>query len=98
MAESVSLKSDVWDYIKCYDNSLTVIKDSLGRPACFAINEDGKTMMMKHSSIPKVILEEPLNKEDVLIGYPAMLPNSTYLDLSYSLECELEPTPNYWID
>lgn len=98
MAESVSLKSGVWDYIKCYDDSLTLVKDSQARPACFVINENGKTMKMKHSSIPKVILEETLNKEDVLKGYPAMLPNSTHLDLSYSLECELEPAPNYWID
>lgn len=98
MAESVSLKSDVWDYVKCYDDSLTVVNDSLGRPACFANNEDGKTMMMKHSSILKAILNEPLNENDVLRSYPSMLPNSMNMDLSYSLECELEPTPNYWVD
>ena len=98
MAESVSLKSDIWKYIKCYDDNLAVVRDSQGRPACFVFNENGKKMMMKHSSVPKVVLEESLNKEDVLMGYPTMLPNSTHLDLSYTLECELEPTPNYWID
>lgn len=98
MPESVSLKSDVWDYIKCYDDNLIVVEDSQGHPACFAINENGKKVMLKHSSIPKVVLGESLNKEDVLIGYPTMLPNSTHLDLSYTLECELEPMPNYWID
>lgn len=98
MSESISLKSDIWDYIKCYDDSLSLMKDSHGRPACFALHMDDKTIMMKHSSIPKVILEEQINKEDVLTGYPAMLPNSKHLDLSYALECELDPSPNYWID
>ena len=74
------------------------MKDSHGRPACFALHMDDKTIMMKHSSIPKVILEEQINKEDVLTGYPAMLPNSKHLDLTYALECELDPSPNYWID
>ena len=98
MAESVSLKSDIWDYIKCNDDSLTVVKDSQGRPICFAFNKEGKTTMIKHSSVPKVILKEPLDEEDVVIGYPPMLPNNKHLDMSYMLECGLEPSPNYWID
>lgn len=98
MAESVSLKSDIWDYIKCYDDSLTVKKDSQGHPVCFTVNKDEKTSVLKYSSIPKVILKEKLDEEDYLIGYPPMLPNSTHLDLSYTLECELELAPNYWID
>lgn len=98
MAESISLKSDIWDYIKCNDDSLTVVKDSQGRPICFAFNKEGKTTMIKHSSVPKVILKEPLDEEDVLIGYPPMLPNNKHLDVSYMLECGLEPSPNYWID
>ncbi len=98
MAESVSLKSDIWDYIKCYDDSLTVVKDSQGHPTYFAVNKEGMTTMIKHSSVPKAILKEPFDEEDILTGYPPMLPNSKHLDLSYTLECGLEPAPNYWID
>ncbi len=98
MAESISLKSDIWDYIKCYDDSLTLVEDSQGRPICFAFNKEGKTTMIKHSSVPKAIMKEPLDEEDILTGYPPMLPNSKHLDVSYMLECGLEPAPNYWID
>ena len=98
MAESISLKSDVWDYVNCYDNSLSVVKDSQGNPACFEINKDGKMIKIKHASVPKFILKDSLNKDDVLVDYPPMLPNSSHLDLSYALECKLKPAPNYWIE
>ena len=97
MAETVSLKSKVWDGFKFCDNSLSVVNDSSQHPVCFSFNRDGQNQVLKHSSVTKVILEEPLDDEDVLKEYPPMLPNSNRLDLSYALECELLPAPNYWI-
>lgn len=97
MAESVSLKSKVWDDLKYYDDSLSIVKDANQRPAYFTIDNDGVTVELKHSSVPKIILREKLNGEDVLMGYPPMLPDSNRLDLSYAVECELKPVPNYWI-
>ena len=42
-------------------------------------------------------ISEELDREDVLMGYPPMLPDSNHLNLSYAVECELKPAPNYWI-
>ena len=97
MAETVSLKSGVWDYFKFCDDSLTIVKDSTQRPVYFSLNRDGDNRVLRHSSLPKVILKEALSEEDVLKEYPKMLPDSNRLDLSYALECELLPAPNYWI-
>lgn len=97
MAESVSLKSKVWDDLLIFDDSLSIVKDAYQRPAYFTIDNDGLTVELKHSSVPKIILKEKLNGEDVLMGYPTMLPNSNHLNLSYAVECELKPAPIYWI-
>jgi SNF2 family DNA or RNA helicase len=97
MAESISLKSKVWDSIKCYDDSLSVVKGSNQRPAYFTTNEDGVTIEVRHSSVPKIILKEKLDEDDVLREYPPMLPDSNRLDLSYALECDIPSIPNYWI-
>jgi hypothetical protein len=77
---------------------LTLEKDSNGRPILFYIEKNGRKMKVKHSSVPKVILKESLSEEDVLNVYPPMLPNSKNLDLSYAIDCEIEPAPKYWID
>lgn len=98
MAESVSLKSEIWNHTWISDNSLTIVKDSKEHPVYFAINMNGETCVLRHSSFPKIILNEELNKEDVLIGYPSMLPDNKRLDLSFSLDCTLAPAPNYWLD
>ena len=98
MPESISLKSRIWDYVKYYNPVVTVINDLKQRPAYFAINKDGVTIELKHSSILKIILKEKLDGDDVLITYPPMLPNSKHLDLSYSIECELKPVPAYWVE
>lgn len=97
MAESISLKSKVWDELKIYDDSLSIVKDANQRPAYFTIDNDGVTVELKHSSVPKIILREKLNGEDVLMGYPPMLPDSNHLNLSYAVECEIKPAPNYWV-
>lgn len=98
MAESISLKAIVWEYIKCFDDSVSIVKDKNHRPAYFSINKDGVTIELKHSSIPQVILKEELGGDDVLMGYPTMLPNSNRLDLSYTVECDIKPAPLYWIE
>ena len=97
MVECISLKSVVWNRFKFCDDSLIVVKDSNQHPVCFSFYRDGQKHILRHSSVPKVILKEPCDDEDVLKGYPPMLPNSNRLDLSYALECELPPIPNYWI-
>ena len=98
MAESISLKARVWEHIKCFDHSVSVVKDKNLRPAYFTINKDGVTIELKHSSIPRVILKEDLGGDDVLLGYPPMLPNSKLLDLSYAVECDINPAPLYWVE
>ena len=98
LAESISLKARVWEHIKCFDDSVSVVKDKNLRPAYFTINNDGVTIELKHSSISKVILKEELGGEDVLMGYPPMLPNSKRLDLSYAVECDIKPAPVYWVE
>ena len=97
MAESVSLKSNIWEHFKFCDSSLTVVNNSDQRPAYFSITQYGKNSVLKHSSVPKVILKEALNADDVLTSYPPMLPNSKVLNLSYAIECELPPAPSYWV-
>lgn len=96
MAESISLKSNIWEHFKFYDSSLTVVNDSYQRPAYFSINQNGKNSVLKHSSVPKVILKEALNGDDFITSYPPMLPNSKVLNLSYAIECEIPPAPTYW--
>lgn len=96
MAESISLKSNIWEHFKFYDSSLTVVNDSYQRPAYFSINQNGKNSVLKHSSVPKVILKEVLNGDDFITSYPPMLPNSKVLNLSYAIECEIPPAPTYW--
>lgn len=97
MAESVSLKSNIWEHFKFCDSSLTVVNDSDQRPAYFSINQNGKNSVLKHSSVPKVILNEALNGDDVITSYPPMLPNSKLLNLSYAIKCEFPPAPTYWV-
>lgn len=97
MPESVSLKAGIFDYISSNNETLKVVKDSNERPMYFSIEKDGKKRMVRHSSIPKVILNEALNEDDYIIGYPPMLPNSKHLNLSYTIECPLNPPPEYWI-
>jgi len=96
MAESISLKSNIWEHFKFYDSSLTVVNDSCQRPAYLSINQNGKNSVLKHSSVPKVILKEALNGDDFITSYPPMLPNSKVLNLSYAIECEIPPAPTYW--
>lgn len=98
MSESVSLKSAIWDHFKSYDNSLSIVNDSSQRPAYFTIKKDGKSIMLRHSSVPKVILEEEIDEKDILEGYPPMLPNTKLLDLSYAVDCEIPPAPNFWVE
>ena len=98
MTETISLKSGIWNHIRCYDDSLTVVRDSKQRPVYFSKELDGVTVELKHSSVPKIILKENLNGEDVIMGYPPMLPNSNRLDLSYVVEFKFEPAPKYWVE
>lgn len=98
MSESVSLKSSIWDYFKSYDISLSVVNDSSQRPAYFTIKKDGKSIVLKHSSVPKVILKEEIDENDILEGYPPMLPNTKLLDLSYAVDCEIPLAPNFWVE
>ena len=98
MSESISLKAKIWDYIKCFDDSLKLETNSEGLPVCYSVNKDGETMMLKHSSVPKMLLREELDEIDFLAGYPPMLPNTKLLDLSYAIECELKPAPTFWFD
>ena len=98
MSESVSLKSKIWDDIKTFDDSLDVEKDSNELPVCFSLNKDGKALLLKHSSVPKVLLGEELDGNDYLVGYPPMLPNTKLLDLSYAVECKIKPAPAFWHD
>lgn len=98
MAESISLKSEIWDSFKCYNDSLTIVKDANRRPVYFTMNKDGVTIELKHSSVPKIVLKEELQEKDVLMGYPSMLPDNKRLNLSYALECDLKPAPSYWVE
>ena len=61
MPESISLKSKIWDYFIPYNDSLTVVKDSNGRPLYFALEENSNLNALKHSSVPKVMLDEAVN-------------------------------------
>lgn len=98
MSESISLKSKVWDYIRCYDDSLITIYDKNKRPAYFTLKKDGATIKLKHSSVPKVVLKENVDSNDVLSDYPAMLPDSSMLNVSYALDCKIKPAPKYWTE
>ena len=96
MPESISLKSKIWDYFIPYNDSLTVVKDSNGRPLYFTLEENGNLKALKHSSVPKVMLDEVFDENDFINCYPPMLPNSLNLDLSYASECKVNPAPIYW--
>lgn len=96
MDESISLKSKIFDNFRCSDKSLTVVYDSKHRPLYFIFEKDGTNTILKHSSTLKFVTKEPIENNDILKGYPSMLPDSKRLDLSYVLECALEPAPIYW--
>ncbi len=97
MQESISLKSEIWNHIRCIDNSLTLVKDTFNRPAYFTIKDGDKCLPIKHSSVPKVLLQEKLTEADILTHYPPMLPDSRKLDLSYSTDAKIGTPPTYWI-
>lgn len=96
MTECISLKSGVWKKIKI-NNYLPVVLGSNQRPAYFSIIKNGENCILRHSSIPKIILKEMLGEDDILRSYPPMLPDSKRLNLSYSLDCTLGPSPNFWV-
>jgi hypothetical protein len=98
MAESISLKSKIWNKLKYYDDSVEVIFDKNERPAFFKFTSRGLPVALKHTSIAKLILKEELGDKDFLSTYPKMLPNSKHLDLSYSVEGKINPAPNYWVE
>ena len=98
MTESISLKSKIWDKLKCYNDSVDVICDNSDRPAFFKTESNGLPIAIKHTSITKLILNEDLCDKDILVSYPKMLPNCKHLDLSYSLETPINPAPNYWVE
>ena len=96
MPESISLKSNIWNYINCYSSSLKVVEDSIQRPAYFTFFKGNEYVPLRHSSLPKYILKEVIDEDDALNGYPSMLPNCNNLDLSYAIEVKLNPAPIYW--
>ena len=96
MTESISLKSKIWENHKFMDESISVVKNSNQEPLYFTFDVEGETKVLRHSSIPKVIMKEKLDGNDILTGYPPMLPNSKCLDLAYAVECKLKPAPIYW--
>ena len=98
MAESISLKSKIWNKLKYYDDSVEVMCDKNEIPAFFKFTSKGLPVALKHTSIAKLILREELGDKDFLSTYPKMLPNSKYLDLSYSVEGNINPAPNYWVE
>ena len=98
MVESISLKSKIWDRLKYYNDSVEVICDKNERPAFFKIVSNGLPVVLKHTSITKLILREELGDKDFLSTYPKMLPNSRHLDLSYSVDGEINPAPSYWVE
>ena len=98
MAESISLKSKIWEILKHYNYAIDIICDNNDRPAFFKVESNGLPIAIKHTSITKLILNEDLGEKDILTRYPKMLPNSKHLDLSYSLENPIKPAPNYWVE
>lgn len=96
LAESISLKSDVWDYIQFKEGSVQIIKDSESRPMCFGRSNHGEIHCIKHTSVPKIILNQPMDSSDMIKGYPKMLPDSRNLDLSYAVEIPVKQPPIYW--
>ena len=98
MAESISLKSKIWEILKHYNYATDIICDNNDRPAYFKVESNGLPIAIKHTSITKLILNEDLGEKDILTRYPKMLPNSKHLDLSYSLENPIKPAPNYWVE
>lgn len=96
MAESISLKSDVWDYIQFKEDSVKVIKDSESRPMCFGLGKNDDSLLLKHTSVPKIILNQSLDSSDMINGYPKMLPDRRNLDLSYAIEVPVKQPPLYW--
>ena len=98
MAESISLKSKIWENLRHYNYAIDIICDNNDRPAYFKVESNGLPIAIKHTSITKLILNEDLGEKDILTRYPKMLPNSKHLDLSYSLENPIKPAPNYWVE
>lgn len=97
MTESISLKSGIWKRLRCITNNMPVVLDSNQRPAYFTIRKNGENCKLRHSSVPKIILKELIDEDDILNSYPPMLPDSKRLNLSFSLDYALGPSPNYWV-
>lgn len=97
MQESISLKSFPWRYIDFSDERVSIIKDEAGRLAAFCLNLDGKSKMISHESVFRIILDGELDNAHLLINRPQMLPDSKRLNLSFSTDCDLSASPIYWL-
>lgn len=97
MQESISLKSLPWRYIDFDDERVSIVKDTAGRMAAFCLNLAGKSQMITHESVFRIILDGELDKAHLLIKRPQMLPDSKRLDLSFSTDYDLPTPPIYWL-
>lgn len=97
MAESISLQSAPWEQIDFKSNEIQVIRDTLNRAVVFATTDKNNPILIRHSSVIKLLLNEHLKEDDILNGYPQSLPDATKLDLSYSIDCSVQKRPNVWL-
>ena len=96
MQESISLTSIPWKFIDFTDSRIEILQDEHGKDIAFAIKDGGNQILIKHESITEFLLDKELSTSDELQGRPIMLPNSKNLDLSYSVDTELEKCPEFW--
>lgn len=92
LKESISLQSKIWTK-KDFSGDIKISKATNNTPASFE-TIDG--IPIKHESVFKIILGEPLGEHDRLKERPSMLPSAHNLDLSYCVECTIPEVPDIW--
>ena len=96
MSESISLKSLPWFYKNFESQNLSVVYGALGMPESFIYDYGSQKRRIKHESALDVISGKSLTEDDLLVDYPAMLPDTNRLNLRYSIDTEPITNPILW--
>ena len=92
LSESVSLKSEIWNYIKIYLDNCDVLNDCDGNVSCFSNNGkmiDSKDLIHKRLSNENIIVIDNFEK-------PVTIPGFDELDMSFSVDADVSNKPSLW--
>lgn len=96
MAESISLKSRPFMFGSYHVPNIFVRTDTAGNLISFLYGNTGD-YIIRHEDVFELI-DKALTEEMINDKYPRMLADMNKLNLGYSVDCELDETPIFWIE